>query len=381
MLQFATTALSLYVLLSSTYAWDHLAESEFQTALSKEIGVIVAAFVHIKPSDKKSEHLEIEWSLAIPQAQVPLISIDCAASPTVCASHGISSSSEVKLFKDGEAKATYRGPRRASAILAWINRVQRPIVSEVNAAILEDFKKADETVFIAYLDANDETSKAAFADVAGRYHEEFTFAVTTDNVALTADKVTAPTVKCYKPLDGDTHQFTSLSDVAALEKFIKEASRPVIGELLPHNHQRFLDRGWSMVYVFAATEAERSEIRKELTKVARSYYESLTMVTVDPLEFPDLPAKLGLDPDALPAGAVHQLSKDSIYPYPKGRGWTSGELQSWGLDVWQGRIKPWTPPGVTTTYEDLGGRIKATRRVSVRNIPGVKIRVGGHDEL
>lgn len=137
-----------------------------------------------------------------------------------------------------------------------------------------------------------------------------------------------------------------------------------------------------MVYVFANTEAERSKIRKELNKVARNQYESLTMVTVDPLEFPSLAEKLGLDPNDFPAGAVHQLSKDRIYPYPKGRGWTSSELQGWGLDVWQGRIKPWTPPGVTTTYDDLGGRIKATQRVSIRNnIPGVKIRVGGRDEL
>lgn len=137
-----------------------------------------------------------------------------------------------------------------------------------------------------------------------------------------------------------------------------------------------------MVYIFAETEAERTAIRKELNKVARSYYDSLTMVTVDPLEFPDLPAKLGLDPDVLPAGAAHQLSKDRIYPYPKGRGWSSSELQSWGLDVWQGRVKPWTPPGVTTTYDDLRGKIRATQRVSIKNnIPGVNIRVGGRDEL
>ncbi|KAF3064395.1 Protein disulfide-isomerase [Daldinia childiae] len=277
--------------------------------------------------------------------------------------------------------STYTGPRRATALLAWADRVRRPVISEVSTATLEDFKKVDETVFIAYLSIDDEASKAAFADVAGRYHEEFTFGVATDDDALEAERVAAPAVKCYKPLDEDTHDFNNPLDTAALEAFVKEASRPVIGELLPHNHQRFLDRGWSMVYVFAATEAERAGIRKDLNKMARGNYKSLTMVTVDPLEFPDLPAKLGLDPNVLPAGAVHQLSKDRIYPYPKGKGWTSSEVQGWGLDVWQGRIKPWTPPGVTTTYDDLGGRIKATQRISMRNIPGVKIKVAGRDEL
>ncbi|KAI1393217.1 thioredoxin-like domain-containing protein [Hypoxylon trugodes] len=370
--------LSLGILCGVTHAWMHASEPELQSALSDDNTVIVA---FVNPSDKKTEHLETEWALVVPEARSPFVSIDCAANLSVCASHGVASTSVVKLFKEGKVKATYNGPRRASAILAWADRVQRPIVSELSATVLEDFKKTDETVFIAYLNAGDEAPKAAFTEVAGKYHEEFTFGVITDASTLVEEGVAAPLVKCYKPLDGDTHEFGGPSDVAALEKFVKDASRPVIGELLPHNHQRFLDRGWSMVYVFAATEAKRTEIRKALHSMARGYYKSLTMVIVDPLEFPELLPKLGLDPESLPTGAVHQLSKDRIYPYPKGRGWTSSELQSWGMDVWQGRIKPWTPPGVTTTYDDLGGRIKATQKVSMRNIPGVKIRVGGRDEL
>ncbi|KAI1766048.1 thioredoxin-like domain-containing protein [Hypoxylon sp. FL1150] len=380
MLRVATVALAFHTLVTVAGAWKHLSKSEFRAALNEGDRAIIVAYVN--PLDKKSEHLEIEWSLLAPEAQLPFVSIDCEANSDVCASDGVGSVSIVRLLKQGEAEATYNGPRRASAILSWASRIQRPVVSEVGSAELEDFKKADETVFLAYLDANDEASKSAFTDVAGRYREEFSFGLTTDVDVLAAEGVTAPTIKCYKPLDGDTHEFKDPTDLTALENFVIESSRPVIGELLPHNHRRFLDRGWPMVYVFATTEAERSEIRKELRKVAQSQYESLTMVTVDPLEFPSLPEKLGLDPNALPAGAVHQLSKDRIYPYPKGRSWTSSELQGWGLDVWQGRIKPWTPPGVTTTYDDLGGRIKATQRVSIRNnIPGVKIRVGGRDEL
>lgn len=72
-----------------------------------------------------------------------------------------------------------------------------------------------------------------------------------------------------------------------------------------------------------------------------------------------------------PAGAVHQLSKDSIYPYPRGLAIESRPLQKWGLDVWQGRIKAWTPPGATTASEQ-GGQAKAvTRKISMANIPGV----------
>ncbi|KAI0156652.1 thioredoxin-like domain-containing protein [Hypoxylon sp. FL1284] len=372
-------ALAFQTWLATVKAWNHPTEPEFQSAVSEAHGAVVVACKYV--CRKISEHLETEWPLASSAAQLPFVSVDCEANSALCTSDGVPPTSTVRLYERGEAKATYKGPRRASAIVSWAGRIQHPIVSEVGPTELENFKKADETVFMAYLNEDDEVSKSTFADAAGHYHQEFSFGMITDVDALSSEGVTAPTIRCYKPLDGDTLDFNNPADKAALEKFVKEASRPVIGELLPHNHQRFLDRGWSMVYVFAATEAERAEIRKELNKVARSYYESLTMVTVDPLEFPSLTEKLGLDLGTLPAGAVHQLSKDRIYPYPKGRGWTSSELQSWGLDVWQGRVKPWTPPGVTTTYDDLGGRIKATQRLSMRNIPGVKIRVGGRDEL
>jgi protein disulfide-isomerase A1 len=86
-----------------------------------------------------------------------------------------------------------------------------------------------------------------------------------------------------------------------------------------------------MVYVFASTEAQRAEIRENLSGMARRYYESLTIVIADPLDFPDLPARLGLEPGVFPAGAVHQLSVNRIYPYPRDRPITSKALQKWGV--------------------------------------------------
>lgn len=136
-----------------------------------------------------------------------------------------------------------------------------------------------------------------------------------------------------------------------------------------------------MVYVFAETEADRAELRRTLHDFANRYYDSLSCVTVDHLEFPDLQAKLGLEPGVFPAGAVHQLSQDRIYPYPRGLTIESRSLQKWGLDVWQGRVKPWTRPGATTGFEESGQAKAVTRKISMANIPGVEIRVAGRDEL
>lgn len=137
-----------------------------------------------------------------------------------------------------------------------------------------------------------------------------------------------------------------------------------------------------MVYLFAPAEQERQELRKALYKFAKNYYDSITAVVVDPVDFPGLMERLGLEPGVYPAGAVHQLSTDRVYPYPKGRPFAPGAVQQWGLDVYQSRVKPWTPPDVTTSHEDRGPGVAATRRVSIASgFPAVNIRVAGRDEL
>jgi len=122
--------------------------------------------------------------------------------------------------------------------------------------------------------------------------------------------------------------------------------------------------------------------------------------------FPDLMPELGLDPNrvSLPnpptsgtedssspiaAGAVHVLSTNKIYPYPKDRPLTSKALQQWGLDLYQGRVRAL---GEKEGNGRKGGGSKGTRvvgkkTVNIRKHPGVKINIpgynnnGGHDEL
>ncbi|KAI0123873.1 thioredoxin-like domain-containing protein [Xylariales sp. AK1849] len=368
----------LPALVARSSAWEFASPSELESSL-REHGTVVVAFV--APSEDKSKSLEPEWVRAAPAAKVPFLSVDCTSSTSIGEQCEVASYPSVKLLQGGAAVSTYEGPRRASAITAWAERTQRPTLSPIDAESLKSFKTTDETVFIAYLSPDDESSRSAFQEAASKYAQEFTFGISTDVASIDAEGLEVPAVKCYKPLDGDTQLLRGAFSSESLDSFVKEASRPVIGELLPHNHQRFLDRGWPTVYVFALTEAERTELRLTLRKMARSYYESLTMVTVDPYEFPELPAKLGLEPGVFPAGAVHQLSNDRIYPYPKGQPITPSALQQWGLDVWQGRVKAWTPPGATPVADqDTPGRIKATRKVSVGSFPGVKIKIG-RDEL
>ncbi|KUI73458.1 Protein disulfide-isomerase [Cytospora mali] len=363
----------------TSLGWNHTDGDVLKAALhtvSHTNDVVLVAFV--APSEPKSQALEKEWLLAVSDTKIPLRSIDCEAESRLCAELMIESYPTLKLFEkadSGYASTTYLGPRRASGILSYMSRMSRPIVTDVEPGSLDTFKIADETVFIGHISATDTAARQAFAEVAEKYREEFTF-------GLVSGESESPTVECYIVEDGEARSLNSYSEAGALDEFVIKVSRPIIGELTQYNQQRLLDRGWPMVYIFAETEEDRAKLRESLRGFAKGYYDSLTCVTVDPLEFPDLQVKMGLEPGIYPSGAVHQLSKERIYPYPRGLPLESRSLQKWGLDVWQGRVKPWTPPGMTTMHdEDPGPTRVAKRKLSIANLPGVKMQVAGHDEL
>lgn len=144
-----------------------------------------------------------------------------------------------------------------------------------------------------------------------------------------------------------------------------------------------------MIYLFSPSEPDRADLRRTLHRLAKGNRESLTAVTVDPLDFPDLQEAMGLgrrgdgdggDGGPYPAGAVHQLSTDRVYPYPRGRAVTPSELQRWGLDVVQGRVAPWRAgaQGEEAAGARGGG---AGGGGGGRSGVNIKIRVAGRDEL
>ncbi|KAK1967088.1 hypothetical protein LY78DRAFT_21314 [Colletotrichum sublineola] len=330
----------------------------------------------VEPSEK-SRLLEAEWNAAQSATKLPMSWIDNLADE-LCAGLPAEEYPSIRLLHDGQPSVEYLGPRTSDEILRFLGRAERSLqgpVTALSAEDIESFQGVDDFVCIGHL-SPDTAARQAFEAVANKHWTEFTFGV--------IDNAAEAKVVCHKRDDESVHT-RSADD--GLEAWVIEASRPVIAELTRSNHQRFLDRGWPMVYIFSPSPQARASIRGDLHGFAKKQYSSLTAVTVDPTYFPDLPAKLGLNPseDGYPAGAVHQLSNGRVYPYPKGRALTPRELQGWGLDVWQGRIRPWTLPGQKPA-EDVGGgnvRIVGSHNLKVKNIPGLKIKIGGRerDEL
>ena len=118
------------------------------------------------------------------------------------------------------------------------------MVSQLDSVeAVDGFKVKDETLFVAYLGDADGPEAKAFADVAERYREEFSFGLVSDPAVAESQKATVPSVVCYRTADGDTVTFSAFDQEqpSKLEDWVKEASRSVVGELTVQNRQRLLE--------------------------------------------------------------------------------------------------------------------------------------------
>ena len=129
---------------------------------------------------------------------------------------------------------------RCRRILQFIARHKLPVVSEgLRLEGLDAFKSADDVVFVAFLDPQDSASFGAFSNVASRYRDEFRFGTVTDQTVAESQDVKVPAVVCYRSVDGDKLVTNFESD--KLDGWVKESSRPVLGDLTVLNRQRLLD--------------------------------------------------------------------------------------------------------------------------------------------
>ncbi len=115
-----------------------------------------------------------------------------------------------------------------------------PAVSVLTKDTLEDFKTADKVVLVAYFDADDKSSNTTFTEIAETLRDTFLFGATHDAALAKAEGVKQPAIVLYKSFDEGKNTFTEKFDKAAIEKFAKTASVPLVGEVGPETYAGYM---------------------------------------------------------------------------------------------------------------------------------------------
>ena len=226
------------------------------------------------------------------------------------------------------------------SITSYMIKQSLPAVSILTKDGLEDFKKADKVVLVAYIDAGDKASNETFAEVAEKLRDNYPFGASNDAALAEAEGVTAPAIVLYKDFDEGKSVFSEKFDVEAIEKFAKTASTPLIGEVGPDTYSDYMSAGLPLAYIFAETAEERKEISDALKPIAEAQRGVINFATIDAKQFGAHAANLNLKAEKFPAFAIQEIAKNQKFPFDQEKEITHDVIKAFVDDFVAGKVEP-----------------------------------------
>lgn len=215
-----------------------------------------------------------------------------------------------------------------------------PAVSVLTSETLEDFKKADKVVLVAYFDATDKASNETFTQVAENLRDNYPFGASSDAALAEAEGVKAPAVVLYKDFDEGKAVFSEKFDVEAIEKFAQTAATPLIGEVGPETYSDYMSQKVPLAYIFAESPEERKELSEELKSVAEAHRGALNFATIDAKQFGAHAGNLNLKADQFPAFAIQDIEKNQKFPFDQEKKITKKDITKFAEDFVAGKLEP-----------------------------------------
>ncbi|KAM0276989.1 hypothetical protein ACHAQH_006172 [Verticillium albo-atrum] len=273
-------------------AFEHVNEAQFRKAIKENPYNLVAC-------NFDSEALEWEWP-AIKEKEPNVLSVDCSAEPDLCLEQDVRAYPALRFYRSGSYYARYRGPRKASSILPYMQRIMRPVVGGLEAANLTSFQNSDDVVFILHLRPQDAGRGLykRFHDLAEEFHDRYAFAIASRASDGSADELgeDAPSVlRCFNHRDGREAEIDQFfKDVGSLRRFVVGCGERLVKQLTRLNAYDFTEGTEPVLYYFDADPDARAKFADDMLPVAKEHAGRITLVAVDPLVFPEVVNKVGL---------------------------------------------------------------------------------------
>jgi len=215
-----------------------------------------------------------------------------------------------------------------------------PAVSAVTKESLEEFKKADKVVLVAYLSADDKASTEVFQKVADKLRDNYPFGSSTDAELAEAEGVKAPALVLYKSFDEGKVVFSEKFDAEAIEKFAKTSSTPLIGEVGPETYSDYMSAGIPLAYIFAETPEERTELSAAIKPIAEAHRGKINFATIDAAAYGAHAGNLNLKADKFPAFAIQETVKNQKFPFDQEKKITHDAIKAFVDDFVSGKVEP-----------------------------------------
>ncbi|KAI0320802.1 disulfide isomerase [Amylostereum chailletii] len=320
-----------------------LTESNFKSVVDPEPLILVEFFApwcgHCKAL---APHYE-EAATALKEKDIKLAKVDCVDQADLCQSHGVQGYPTLKLFRNGEP-SEYGGNRKADGIISYMIKQSLPAVAAVTAETLDEFKKADKIVAIAYLSSSTDAPAPQFSATAEKHREDYLFGLSTDEDAIEAAGVTPPAIVLYRSFDEpvSSYPYPVLSaDVEEIEKWIKVLSIPVMDEVSAENYMVYSQSGKPLAYLFVdPTDEAKDEAIKAVRPIAAAHKDDINFVYIDAIKFGDHAKALNLVEPKWPSFVIQDLDKQLKYPFSQDEVVTFDSINTFVNQFVAGELEP-----------------------------------------
>lgn len=215
-----------------------------------------------------------------------------------------------------------------------------PAVSIVSADTIEDFKKSDNVVLVAFIEATDRASNETFSSIADSLRDNYLFGATNDAALAEAEGVTAPAIVLYKQFDEGKTIYPGKFDKDDIESFARTASIPLVGEVGPETYAGYMAAKIPLAYIFAETPEERAELAELLKPIAEKHRGAVSFATIDAKAFGSHAGNLNLKTDVFPAFAIQETIKNQKFPWDQEKKITHDDIAKFVDDFVAGKIAP-----------------------------------------
>ncbi|KAN0121925.1 Thioredoxin-like domain containing protein [Hyaloscypha variabilis] len=329
--------LSLIVLTTST-AVLQLQGDDFQTHLESHSPIVVNFCLvshhstplqsmlpnksnsHVQPWYEPCQNLEPEFEAAaevLQKRDIKCISIDCSVDNTTCIANQITSYPTIRIFHGPEKFTRYRHERKAANIISYMIRGSLPLVSEVNESNLKEILSMGTSALIAYIEENDQESRAIFTSFAESHQNEFIYGITSDLQLASSDAQETPAIILYNPLDQVTPIFQGAFEVTKLQDFTKKHATPLIGTFSLETYYAYTETRLPLLHVFISSPSNPSHatLLSLLQPIASKHTGRLNVATIDANKYAFFAKALNLAPDKFPAFVIEDTVSGDAVPF------------------------------------------------------------------
>jgi protein disulfide-isomerase A1 len=217
-------------------------------------------------------------------------------------------------------------------------------VTEVTNANLEEFKKADKLVVIAYLPSTTAAPASEYSATAEKHRDDYLFGLSTDEAAIAAAGVTPPAVVVYRSYDDPETTYPypiGSASVKDLEEWIQDLSIPIIGEVNGDNYAVYAASSKPLAYLFVDPSDEKLEEHIAAIKpIAADNRAKLNFVWIDAVKFGDHAKALNLLEAQWPSFVIQDLTSQLKYPLDQSAAVTPERVNSM-LELFNaGKLEP-----------------------------------------